>query len=443
MYRNNHMILPKSSGDTFVRQYGNKKRQATRLCLLAIILLLIAISGLSCKGKESEVTYEHVVTLHPGYSITEEGVLYTDSKAYARQCYFDFATLRNVYFCSKPNCDHTSLDCTARAVRDWHFIVDEDRYYLESQTEMDDNKQQIMRTYLYQSDMSNTRTKAVAWIDGALLSDQYLLGNQLYLLAREFEIKDGVNTSYASFCLNIVDLKTFSVERIPIRDGHFLDMIPCGISNHKLILYYRYYDNEIDARDYGMTDSFENFMKDEVNFQKYMQAVMEVFHEGMSCFDLNSLQLEELDLPIPLLVSGEYYYYNKHKPDNSNELIVYSFTTKQEEVLMPTPAYSVSEVGDTLFILEGYEGISDITGQPHIRRDTAGRKYAYDIITKGMKELEGALPEDAQLRMIGEYKEFYIFLYTNIKEGISQRIGYILKEDYLNGKMDYIIVDPI
>ncbi|HKL80650.1 MAG TPA: hypothetical protein VJ888_09490 [Mobilitalea sp.] len=439
----NNLMCLKHCSVASKKTLGYRKNQLVRICLLVVLLLLIAVIGSSCQRKGSDRTEGQMIILHPGYSITEEGVLYTDSKTFARQCYFDFGTMKNVYFCSKPNCNHTSLECTARVVRDYHFFIGDDRFYLESRIEMDDNKQEIRKTYLYQSDMSNTRTKAVAKFNGIPTGNHYLIANQLYLFTLEYEIEDGVSTSYSTFCLNVVDLKTFSVQRIPIRDGDYLGMLLSGIVDQQLILYYRYYDDEVDAKDYGMTGSFEEFTKDTVKYQEYLQAVMEVFHDGMCRFDLNSHQLEELELPVPLLVSDEYYYYNKQKANGTYELTALNYLTKEEGVLLDAPAYSVSKVKDTLFILEGCETISDITGQPYIGRDSSGREYVYDIVTKELKGIEDTLPEDASLRLITEYGDYYIFLYTNNKEGISQRIGYILKEDYLNGKINYTIVDPI
>lgn len=411
---------------------------------ISILLLLFFVVILSsCKKDGSNTKTGKVAVIHSDSYVTDNGILYDDKKNLNYKCYYDFESMKNLYFCTRPNCIHSSIDCTSKQNHPYSFFIVNDQYYINTQMGIKKDSKQELVTYLYKSDIKNSEPKAVAKLDGNIISDMYLANNQLYTLISRPNYVNGMVSS-VNYQLYQIDMKDYSIKKIFLHEGINNDYIPSGFIDNKMIIYHRYNEKTVNPADYGLKGDMREFIKDTANYKKYMDAVMKAFHEEMFYVDLDTGKLFSLDLPTPLLFHDNFYYYNKRTPEGSYQLIAYNFITKAETKIFDGPVKTLSVIGDTLFLKEGIEKISALTFQPTIDYDKNNcKEYSYDLITGKQKEIVDHLPEKAEMDLIADYGDYYIFFYSNMDEGINQRVGYILKKDYYNGKDKYTLVKPI
>lgn len=414
---------------------NNKYR--TTLLLLLCFLLLTSCQNAAALGKSGEVSVINVSSF-----LTDSGILYDDMKAYPYKCYFDYQNNKNVYFCSRPNCNHSSIDCLSKQVQPYSFLIGSELYYIVTQREVYKDSTQAVLSYLYQSDIQNTKAKIVAKLEGSIVSDMFLMDNRLTMLLSKPEIVKGKVAS-VRYYVNQIDMTYYKNKEILLSIGTNEDYIPSGFIENKLILYHRYFDKVINPADYGLKGEQKDFIKDTKNYKKYMQEVMKFFHEEMLYVDFDSSELVPLDLPTPLLIHNNTYYYNKISPEGIYQLISHNLLSKEEEVLYDGPVISASVVRDTLFFKEGIVKESEVTFLPTIDYDrNLCKEYSYNLITKEQKEVIDHLPEEATMELISESEDYYIFYYRNLQEGIQRRIGYITKENYYSGKDQFTLVTP-
>lgn len=166
----------------------------------------------------------------------------------------------------------------------------------------------------------------------------------------------------------------------------------------------------------------------------------------MYSLDLSSGKSEYLPLAVPLLIHDGLYYYNKQQNNGHYCLMAYDIGTNGEKEILNYPAYSIDAFNNTLFITEGTERLGDVTAGIIIDLDINSTKYYLINTAVGEAvELSEAFFKgtDAQIKLIAEYEDYYIFIYSSLNEGISRRIGYIRKNDFLNGSDKYILAAPM
>lgn len=407
--------------------------------ILQVFMLLAA-----CQKSNFDSGTGQVRVIKRYSSVSDEGILYEDSKTFTRKCYYDFQSMKNAYFCTKPNCNHTDIGCTSKINRPYTFLIGGKQYYIETQTEMDKDSKESVVSYLYKSDISDSDTRNITKFEGLTLSDIYLVDNVLYMLVLRPEIKDGISTSYGKYDIYQIDMKNYSVKKTFVREGDNIGYMAMGCIDQKLILYYRYMEKEVDPEDFGSIGRMQEFILDTENYKTYMEEVMKVFHEGMCYFDLRSKEIVNIDLPTPVYLHKNTYYYNKKSEVGLYQLVAQDFSTQEEVLIYDGPIRYITAIGDILFIKEGYETISETTFQPIIAYDrNKCKEYVYNLITNEIQEVIDNSSEEADFELIAEYGEYYVLFYTNPKEGIIRRIGYMLKEDYYSGKEKITLVDPI
>jgi hypothetical protein len=333
----------------------------------------------------------------------------------------------------------------ARQSYPYTFYIGSNLFYIEtSKVTYSDNSQAVI-SYLYKSEIDNPEAVIVAEFEGSPVSDIYIKDNILHILVMKPKLINDKTTStvYEVYRINMED---YSISEIPLKEGDNENYIPLGLTDNRIILYRRYYDRIINPSDYGFIGDMNDFIKDEKNYKKYMKEVMKVFHEEMYFLDLSSHELMALDLPVPVLIHEGMYYYNKKNNDGRYSLMSLCLSTNEEREIYEGAAYTVDAVGNSLIITEGVEEVSEVTFQPVINFDRDNcSEYLYDIDTGENIEMKNSLlnKPDADIKIIAEYEDYYIFFYSSLKEGISQRVGYIRKEDYHNGKDEYILAAPI
>jgi len=410
--------------------------------ILIILFCSIILFFSSCGKSGQESNYNDVRVIHVNYFADDRGLVYDDHKIKLLKCYFDFESMTNIYFCTKPNCDHTALECNSRLCHPYTFFIGKDHYYFESKFEMIDKKV-TMFSCLYKSDLSNTETKLVAKLDCYIFTDIYLVNNTLYIVAPKPKYVDGIATSSERWDLYKINMKNYSVKKIEVNGNEGVDSyLPYGIMGNNMILYRRYYDKVIKPEEYGLQGNILDYLKDEENYKRYMEDVMNVFHEEMLLLNLETGEQTPLDLPVPLLVYRDCFYYNREKADGSHELVSYNLITREERVIYEGPVSKCNAIGNCLFFSEGIVTISRTTFQPIIDTKENGKEYCYDMIIGELKEVSSRLPEKVEMKLVKEYGDYYIFLYSDYYGNVGQRVGYILKEDYFNDKSKFTLVAP-
>ncbi|NLC18630.1 MAG: hypothetical protein GX757_05310 [Clostridiales bacterium] len=307
---------------------------------------------------------------------------------------------------------------------------------------MRDNKETFI-SYLNKSDVSSTKTKIVAEIDGDIISDIYLSNNTLHLIAAKYKFVDGLSTSIERWDLYQINMKNYSVKRITLNDKEGIDTyLPYGVINNKMIIYHRYYTNIINPNDYGIESNVEDYIDTE-NFNEFMSALSEAYRMDMIALDLASGEITYLDLPIPLLVYGNCYYYNKKTTEGSYELVSFDFITKEEKVICDLPVNYIYALNDRLYITEGNVMKSKYSDNTSVGYKENAKEFIYDLTTHELRELKATLPEKTEIKLLAEVGDYYIILHNDVRGKVTQRIGYILKEDYYNDKSKYTLVPPI
>lgn len=411
------------------------------VCFIFSILIGGILSG--CNKKDSNLN-KGVQVISASTFQSDSGILYNDSKDYidAKKCYFDKESKENIYFCSKPNCDHTSLDCSSKAVRQYNFIQGYNQYYILNTMETRDTGD-VAVSYLVKNDISNTNEKYIVKMDGIALTDIYLVDNVLYVLMRTVDIEDGLNTSFSKYYLYKINMKSYKTDKVLLREGDNLDILSQGLIDNKIILYYRYMEKIIDPRDYGKTGTMEEFMQDKESYKTYMEEVLNYFHEGMAYIELTKSKMVDIDLPTPLLIYRDIYYYNEKNEAQQDQLIGYHMKTMEKTVVYPGAVSKVAAVGDTLFIKEGIWSVSQNTFQDIIIYDkSVCKEVGLNLITGEIREVLDEAPVGADFDLMDEYEGYYIIIYYNKLEGIISRVGYIKIEDYYNGKKNFVLVNP-
>ena len=307
---------------------------------------------------------------------------------------------------------------------------------------MNDGKETFV-SYLYKSDISNTETRVVAKMDCDILYDIYFVDNTLHIIAGKPKFVDGIANSYERWDLYQINMKNYSVKKISLNDKENVDSyIPFGVIGNDMIVYHRYYDELINPADYGLEGDMEDYMKDEANYRRYMEAVLEAFHEEMLSLNLVTGEQTLLDMPTPLLVYHDYIYYNRKKTDGSHEMISHNFNTKEEKLIYEGPVKTCRAIGDNIFFSEGIEKISENTFQPIIGYKENAKEFCYNLATGEVTELSSPLPDGVDMKIVKEHGDYYIILYSERKSNIGQRVGYILKDDYFNDKSKVTLVAP-
>lgn len=414
---------------------------------IAIISILIVTCLSSCQGSDQYDEDKVIRIIRNNSYVGDEGLIYDDVKAAPYKCYFDFNSMENIYLCSKPNCNHTALDCTSRICHPYTFIIGKDLYCIVKKYEMKDSKE-TFASYLYKSDISNTDARVVAKLEADILYNIYLVNNTLHIVAAKPKFVDGISTSAERWDLYQVNMKNYKVKKTTLNSKEGIDgYIPSGIIGNNMIIYHRYYDEIIDPEDYGLEGDPIDYMKDETSNRKYMAAVMEAFHEEMFSMDLDTGEQTQLDLTTPLqnyplLVYRESYYYNRERADGSHEMVSYNFDTQEEKVIFNSPVKTCTAIGDNLFFTEGIEKISDTTFEPIIGYKENAKEFCYNLLTGELREVSSRLPEGAKMELVKEVDDKYIILYSDYNRNIEQGVGYILKEDYFKDKSKYTLVAP-
>lgn len=410
------------------------------------ILLLVFIVVIMCSYACSKDTRNSQVTvIHKDSYVTGNGILYEDSKNINYKSYFDYKSKTNLLFCFDSDCNHTSIECMARQSYSYTFYIGRKLFYIETKKVTYNDNSQAVISYLNKSEIDNPESAVVAEFEGSPVSDIYIKDNILHILVMKPKIIRDKTTSvvYAVYRIN---MKDYSVSEIPLKKGANENYIPLGLTDNRIILYRRYYDRIINPSDYGFKGDMDDFIKDEQNYIKYMKEVMKVFHEEMYYLDLSSHELTAFDLPIPVLIHEGKYYYNRKTNDGRYSLMSLCLSTNEERMIYDGAAYAVDAVGNRLIIKEGVEEVSEVTFQPVLVYDKDNcREYLYDLDNDEIIEIKNSIlnKTDADIRIIAEYEDYYIFFYSSLEEGISQRVGYIRKEDYHNGKDDYVLSEPI
>lgn len=409
--------------------------------ILTACCLLLFLSA--CTRNNTDNAERNVVrVIHSNSFSDDNGLVYDDFKVGLFKCYFDFETMKNIYFCTKPNCDHTALDCNSRLCHPYTFFIGNDQYYIEKKYEMHDSTETFI-SYLFKSDVSNTETKIVAALDCDMINDIYLINNTLYIVAPKPKFVDGISTSAERWDLYQIDMTNYKVKRITLNSNEGIDgYIPSGVIGNNLIIYHRYYDKIINPEDYGLKGNLEDYLKDEKNYKRYMAAVMDVFHEEMFSLNLDTGEQTSLDLPTPLLVYRDCYYYNRKRADGSYEMVSYNFNSKEEKIIYEGPVKTCNAIGDNIFFTEGIEKISDTTFELIIGFKEDAREFCYNLLTGELKEVNSRLPNKVEMKLVKEYGDYYIFLYSDRNSNVGQRVGYILKDDYFNDKSKFTLVAP-
>jgi hypothetical protein len=419
-----------------IKEHKNYKKH-----LLLLIFILIITSHTACDGKVPDSGSGKVRVIKSHCSVSDEGIIYEDDNG---KCYYDFSSGGNAYFCFRPNCDHYNVDCVARANHPYTFLIGNDQYYIKTGSLTDKDSKVRIISYLYKSDVSHSDVKCVVEFEGINLSDGFLIGDTLYLLILKPDIVDGVATNYGRYDMYRINMKNYSVKKTHVKEGDNIGYILFGCIDNKLIMYYRYMDKEIDPADYGKTGDMASFMEDTENYRRYMEDVMEVFHEGMCYYDIKTHKIVDIDLPVFTFLYKDSYYYNKKIGEGLYQLVAYNFATGEETLIFNGPVSSIDAVGDMLFIKEGKEAIGQLTFTPVITFDKATcGEYAYNLATGELNKVVNNSPEKAEFELIEERDGYYIFLYSNLSEGIHRRVGYMLKEDFINGREKITLVDPL
>ena len=418
------------------------KRFIRKELLFIFIYSFIILCLSACQNSKQNEEDSNVSVIHINSFADNKGLIYDDKKVALFKCYFDFDTMTNIYFCTKPNCDHTALECNSRLCHPYTFIIGNDQYYIDKKYEMKDAKETFV-SYLFKTDISNTETKVVARLECDIYTDIYLIGDTLHIVAAKPKFVDGISTSAESWDLYQVNMKNNKVKRTTLNSQEGIDSyIPSGVIGNNMIIYHRYYDEIIDPADYGLEGDMIDYIKDETNYKKYMAAVMEAFHEEMFSMNLDTGEQTQLNLTTPLLVYRESYYYNRERADGSHEMVSYNFDTQEEKVIYNSPVKTCTAVGDNIFFTEGIEKISDITFEPIIGYKEDAKEFNYNLITGELREVCSRLPEGAKMELVKEVDDNYIILYSDYKTNIEQRVGYILKEDYFKDKSKFTLVAP-
>lgn len=406
-------------------------------CIMSSCIILTG-----CNKKDDIPTLSESIIVTESYSVTDEGVIYNDYKTTARKSYYDFESNVNVIFCSKPNCTHNTIACTALLCRAYTLILNNKQYYIMGTVEEIDSEQ-VPVSYLMKSDISDTDTKAIVRLEGIPWDTMYVVDNKIYLLVRKIFLEDGVSTTYSEMYLYQIDLEDYSTNQISLRKGVNVDIRLKGISDDTAVLNYSYFEKILDAKDYGMVnDNFTAFMKDTENYLRYQKDLYKNFRQGMECLNLKTEEITELDLPIPVYVKDDSYYYNRKNEDNTYELMVYSIATQSEKVLYDGGVAELNQIGDILFLKEGIEKISEFTSEPYLEFDSKScSEYGYNIATGTLRKVEDNLEEYESMKLLAEYEDNYVFLYYSEKHYLD-RVGYIGKEDYYNGKVDFTLANP-
>lgn len=336
------------------------KRSTLITYLLAIIICFVYIFASSaCNINNNDGQYDTVSVVHPNFYADNSGLVYDDFRIGVFKCYFDFKSMTNIYFCSKPNCDHTDLDCSSRLCYPYTFFIGDTQYFIIKNYEMNDSNESFV-SYLFKSDISNTEARLVVKLDCDIINEIYLVENTLNIVAAIPKFLNGISTSAERWDLYQINMNNYKVKKITLNSQENIDgYIPYGVINNNMIVYHRYYDKIINPDDYGLEDDITDYMKDEENYRKYIAAVMDAFHEEMVSINLHTGEQISIDMPIPLLVYRDCYYYNKEKADGSHELVSYNFITGEEFVIYNSPVKTCNAIGDKLFFTEGIETISN------------------------------------------------------------------------------------
>ena len=104
------------------------KNFTSKRILIAIICSLL-INFLACQnGVQAD---NDALVIHTNYFADDRGLVYDDNRVGFFKCYFDINSMTNIYFCTRPNCDHTALECNSRLCHPYSFFIGDDQYYIE------------------------------------------------------------------------------------------------------------------------------------------------------------------------------------------------------------------------------------------------------------------------------------------------------------------------
>ena len=272
------------------------------------------------------------------------------------------------------------------------------------------NRPIIYVSYLNKNNTSNEEIITIAEFDGQIMSDSalFLYNNTLYLITMD-TYSDENSIDKEIWYLYKINMDNYSTEAVVLsNDEIHCGYKPYGIIDNKMILLHEIIGKHVYPEDYGFKGDYEEFINDRENFDKYTEALDKSYSMEMIYYDLDSDEITKLDLPEPLLIYKDLYFYNRVNDDGTHDLVSYNFTTKEENMLFSKRVNELNAIGDKLFFIEKIDKITDVIGGINIIKVEDGNEFCYNLQTGELKDLGPKFSENAKMKLIKEHGENYI-----------------------------------
>ena len=165
---------------------------------------------------------------------------------------------------------------------------------------------------------------------------------------------------------------------------------------------------------------------------RHMEAVVLNLTEG---------KMTGYDLPRPLLVYHNTYYYNKKYAKDKYVLTARDMITGDERKVLNCIGENVNVIGNKLLIRSAFT-MNSTMGEDVPQYDkNSCTEYCIDLKSGKVQEIQDKNDEDGFIDILAEYNDDYIINYTLTSDLAHPRLGYISKKDYYNGKLGIQFVD--
>ncbi|MCD7742419.1 MAG: hypothetical protein LUI06_09465 [Ruminococcus sp.] len=277
--------------------------------VIAMSCLALVMSG--C-GKNDESENWRLVSIYDTIEEEKGGMFVVDSTD--RLDFLDFSSLESSAVCDKPECSHSSeSDCSAYGKSNHPFIYNDSLYYLVKTDFFEEENKYYISTQLWKSDINGDNEKLLyefEKFDVENYDKMMLCSDFIYFVASYQPYDEDMNELEPSYYLLSYSLADNEAENTTkLVSGYSCGAYIYGMWNGKIVLNTSTSKDNRPYMEKVMEYAQEHDISEEDAFSQFEN---EYINENL-LFDPEKQQLEENELPQPLAVSEDFYYYQDNE----------------------------------------------------------------------------------------------------------------------------------
>ena len=237
--------------------------------------------------------------------------------------YFDFATMKKMILCSKPNCTHNSSDCISNVIGDTPIIHGDYIYYFTSESGIKEEKEKreyYIKSSLNRCSLDSSNIEKIVEFTDCVPRDFdgcALTGDTIYFCGDDM---NPTEDEYGNILSSNVGGKHYFCS---------IDLSTREYTNHGLIYNDKQYSAANSSSTAKVTGVYNSqvyieysFLKEEIPQTAYNENfdARDYFTILNFTYDLNTGELKQSELPSASFMNDDSYLYSNY-PDKSSTLI--------------------------------------------------------------------------------------------------------------------------